>query len=209
MTPPDTFTELARRLAREGAGAACDAEAARLMSLATAVPRPRARVLRRAALGLAMAARRLDALAGAAGGGRIAPFRPIGLRGAVAAGSVALAAGRLKQAELIGLAAAEAAPDCAAGLRLAGQALFAQERYGAAVRALAGSVAQDPLDAFGRALHAEALLFAGEREAAWRALSSLRAHGEAAAPLAWALERALRAGALGGAGEGRRAGGAP
>jgi len=198
MTPPDTFTELARRLAREGAGAACDAEAGVLMARASAAPPPRARVLRRAALGLAMAARRLAALGGS---GRLAPFRPIGLRGAVTAGAVALAAGRLKQAELIGLAAAEAAPDCPAGLRLAGQALFAQERYGAAVRALASAMAQDPLDAFSRALHAEALLFAGEREAAWRALATLRARGEEAAPLACALERALHAGALGGAGK--------
>jgi len=199
MTPPDTFTELARRLAREGAGAACDAQAEVLMQRASAVGPARARVLRRAALGLAMAARRLAALGG---GGRIAPFRPIGLRGAVAAGAVALASGRLRQAELIGLAAAEAAPDSPAGLRLAGQALFAQGRYLASVKALAGAVAQDPLDAFSRALHAEALLFAGEREAGWRALGSLRARGEEAAPLACALERALRSGALRGAGAG-------
>ncbi len=200
MTSSDTFTDLARRLAREGAGAACDAEAARLMALAPGAPRGRARTLRRAALGLAMAARRLAALGGE---GPIAPFRPIGLRGAVAAGAVALAAGRLKQAELIGLATAEAAPDSPAGLRLAGQALFAQARYAAAVRILEAAVAQDPLDGFSRALHAEALLFAGEREAAWRALASLRRRGEEAAPLACALERACRAGALRGAGEGR------
>ena len=197
MTPPDTFTELARRLAREGAGAACDAEANRLMTLASMVPRGRARPLRRAALGLAMAARLLARLGPSP---RSAPFRPIGLRGAVASGSVALAAGRARQAELIGLAAAEAAPDSPAGLRLAGQAIFAQARYLAAERVLAAALAQDPLDAFSRALHAEALLFAGEPEAGRRALASLRLRGEEAAPLAWALERAARLGALRGAG---------
>lgn len=193
MTPPDTFTELARRLAREGAGAACDAEATRLMHQATAVRPPRARVLRRGALGLAMAARLLSRLGECP---RAAPFRPVGLRGAVAAGTVALAAGRARQAELIGLAAAEAAPDSPAGLRLAGQAIFAQGRFLAAERALAAALAQDPLDAFSRALHAEALLFAGEPEAGWRALASLRLRGEEAAPLACALERAVRTGAL-------------
>jgi predicted Zn-dependent protease len=199
MTPPDTFTELARRLAREGAGAACDAEAARLMACAAAARPPRARVLRRAALGLAMAARLLGRLGTST---RTAPFRPIGLRGAAAAGAVALAAGRIRLAELIGLAAAEAAPDSPAGLRLAGQALFAQGRYPAAERALAAALAQDPLDAFSRALHAEALLFGGEPQAAWRALASLRLRGEEAAPLACALERAVRLGALRGAGKG-------
>jgi hypothetical protein len=193
MVPPDTFTELARRLAREGAGLACDAEADRLMLAASAVPRPCARPLRRAALGLAMAARLLLRLGGP---GPRAPFRPVGLRGAIAAGTAALAAGRARQAELIGLAAAEAAPDSPAGLRLAGQALFAEGRHGAAARTLGGALALDPLDAFTRALHAEALLFSGEREAAWRALASLRLRGEEAAPLACALDRALRGGAL-------------
>lgn len=200
MLPADTFTELARRLAREGAGTACDAEAGLLMARAAAVSRStRARVLRRGALGLAMAARLLDRLGGTT---RTAPFRPVGLRGAVAAGTVALAAGRVRQAELIGLAAAEAAPDSPAGLRLAGQALFAQGRFRAAVRALAAAVEQDPLDGFSRALHAEALLFAGERLAGWRAIAALRLRGDEAAPLAGALERAARAGALPGAGGG-------
>jgi len=200
MTTPDTFTELARRLAHEGAGLACDAEADRLMLLAGGgLPRPRARVLRRAALGLAMAARVLQKLGGTGARPR-APFRPIGLRGAIAAGSVALAGGRLRQAELIGLAAAAASPDSPAGLRLAGQALFAQGRHATAVEALREALALDPLDAFTRALHAEALLFSGEREPAWRALLSLRHRGEEAAPLACALERALRGGALNRAG---------
>jgi len=201
MTPPDTFTELARRLAREGAGAACDVEAARLMACAAACRAARARPLRRGALGLAMAARLLGRLGCST---CTPPFRPVGLRGAVAAGAVALAAGRVRQAELIGLAAAEAAPESPAGLRLAGQALFAQGRFPAAVRVLAAAVAQDPLDAFSRALHAEALLFAGEPRAGWRAVAALRLRGEEAAPLAEALDRAGRAGALSGAG--RRAG---
>jgi tetratricopeptide (TPR) repeat protein len=199
MTCGDTLTELARRLGHEGAGGACDAEATALMARAKAVPRARARVLRRAAIGLAMAARLLARLGPST---RRAPFRPIGLRGAVAAGGVALAAGRLRQAELIGLAAAEAAPDSPGGPRLAGQALFAQARFRAAVPLLAEAVARDPADAFSRALHAEALLFAGEREAGGRALRALALHGEAAAPLACALSRALRLGALHGAGQG-------
>ena len=201
MTPPDTFTEPARRLAREGAGLACDAEVDRLMALAAGAPRPRARVLRRAALGLAMAARLLASLGGP---GPRAPFRPVGLRGAIAVGTAALAGGRIRQAELIGLAVAEASPDSPAGLRLAGQALFAQGRHEAAARALAAAMGLDPLDAFTRALHAEALLFSGEREPAWRALLSLRHRGEEAAPLACALERALRGGALNRAGRPRR-----
>ncbi|MBK9519999.1 MAG: hypothetical protein IPO09_22290 [Anaeromyxobacter sp.] len=199
MTPPDTFTELARRLAREGAGAACQGEADDLARRAAGAPATRQRALRRGAMGLAMAARLLDRLGHTS---RAAPFRPVGLRGAVAAGAVALAAGRTRQAELIGLAAAEAAPDSPAGLRLAGQALFAQGRFPAAVKALTAAVAQDPLDTFSRALHAEALLFAGEQEAGRRALASLRARGEEAAPLACALDRALRAGALGRLGRG-------
>jgi predicted Zn-dependent protease len=197
MTPPDTFTELARRLAREGAGSACLAQAALLAERAGPAPRARARALRRAAFGLTTAARLLWNLGGAA---RAAPFRPLGLRGAVAAGAVALAEGRPRQAELIGVAAREAAPDSPAGHRLVGQARFAQGRYRGAVRALAAAIAQDPLDGFSRALHAEALLFAGEPEAGARALASLRDRGEEAVPLACALERALRAGALRGAG---------
>jgi len=201
MSPPDTFTELARRLAREGAGAACHAEADRHEALARAADPVRTRALRRAALGLAMAGRLLARLGAST---RAAPFRPVGLRGAAAAGAVALAAGRLRQAELIGLAAAEAAPDSPAGLRLAGQALFAQCRYAAAARSLEGAIALDPLDAFSRALHAEALLFEGEPEAGRRALAALRLRGEAAAPLAWALERAVRTGALRPAGKAAR-----
>jgi hypothetical protein len=197
MTPPDTFIEMARRLAREGAGAACDLEANRLMEQAALVSPSRARLLRRAAIGMAIAARALGRLGC---GGPVAPFRPIGLRGAVAAGCVALATGRARQAQLIGLAAAQAAPDSPAGLRLAGQAFFAQGRFGAALRALAGAIAQDPLDPHTRALHAEALLFSGEREAGWRALSLARMRGGASEPLAAALELALRSGALRGAG---------
>jgi tetratricopeptide (TPR) repeat protein len=193
MAPPDTFTELARRLAREGAGSACDTQAAVLMARATTEAPDRARVLRRAAIGLGMAARVLARLGASSS---VAPFRPIGLRGAVAAGNVALAGGRARQAELIGLAAAEAAQDSPAGLRLAGQALFAQGRYPAAVRTLACAIAQDPLDAFSRALHAEALLFAGERAAGQRALRSLFLRGEEGAPLALALGRALASSAL-------------
>jgi predicted Zn-dependent protease len=193
MTPPDTFIEMARRLAREGAGAACDLEADRLMARARQLPTPRARTLRRAAIGLTIAARALYRLSP---GGPRPGFRPIGLRGAIAAGSLALARGRTRQAELIGLAAAAAAPDSPAGLRLAGQALFAQERFGAAVSALAAAIARDPFDAFTRALHAEALVFSGEHDAGWRALSLARGRGGEPSALAHALDQAIRSGAL-------------
>lgn len=193
MTPPDTFSEMARRLAREGAGAACDLEADRLMARARQLPTPRARSLRRAAIGLTIAARTLYQLSP---GGPVPGFRPIGLRGAIAAGSLALARGRTRQAELIGLSAAAAAPDSPAGLRLAGQALFAQGRFDPAAKALAAAIARDPFDAFTRALHAEALVFSGEHEAGWRALSLAKARGGEPAPLAQALDLALRTGAL-------------
>ena len=199
MTPPDTFIEMARRLAREGAGAACDLEADRLMSRARQLSTARARSQRRAAIGLCIAARALYRLSP---GGPVPGFRPVGLRGAIAAGSLALARGRARQAELIGLAAAEAAPDSPAGLRLAGQALFAQGRFARAVVALSSAIARDPFDAFTRALHAEALLFSGEREAGWRALSLARVRGGEQAPLARALELAVRTGALRRAGRG-------
>lgn len=183
----DDITEAARRLAREGAGAACDAEAGRLLDRAAGARPPRARVLRRAALGLAMAARLLARLGESS---RTAPFRPTGLRGAVAAGAVALAAGRARQAELIGLAVAEAAPDRAAGLQLAGQALFAQGRFPAAARALGAALAQDPLDALSRSLHAEALRFGAAAAGRAPIAVDLRRHGAAAVPLACALELA-------------------
>jgi predicted Zn-dependent protease len=201
MNPPDTFAETARRLAREGAGAACDLEADRLMALARHLPTPRGRSLRRAAIGLVIAARALHRLS--PGGPRPA-FRPVGLRGAIAAGSLALAQGRTREAELIGLAAATAAPDSPAGLRLAGQGLFAQGRFHRAEQALAAAVARDPFDAFTRALHAEALLFSGEHQAGWRALSLARGRGGERAALAQALELAVRTGALRRAGRGVR-----
>jgi tetratricopeptide (TPR) repeat protein len=199
MTLPDTFVETARRLAREGAGAACDLEADRLMARARHLPTPRARSLRRAAIGLTIAARALYQLAPC---GPVPGFRPIGLRGAIAAGSLALASGRTRQAELIGLAAAAAAPDSPAGLRLAGQALFAQGRFEPAARALSEAIARDPFDGFTRALHAEALVFSGEHQAGWRALSLARGRGGEPVALARALELALRTGALRRAGRG-------
>jgi predicted Zn-dependent protease len=168
------------------------------MARARQLPTARARVLRRAAIGLCIAARALYRLSP---GGPVPAFRPVGLRGAVAVGSLSLARGRARQAELIGLAAAGAAPDSPAGLRLAGQALFAQGRFARAVEALSAAVARDPFDGFTRALHAEALLFSGDHEAGWRALSLAQARGEPA-PLAAALDLAVRTGALRRAGRG-------
>ena len=200
MSLSETFRDLACRLAREGAAPACAAQVDALLVRADREPPLRAGAIRRAARGLRIAARVLDELAP---GAREAPFRPVGLRGAVAAGHVALAAGDAAEAELIGAGAAEAAPDSPAGLRLVGQALFAQARYGLAVRALRGALAADHADAFTRSLHVEALWFSGEREAARCALAGLRGLDVEGARLAAALHEAIGSGALG------RAGGAP
>lgn len=203
MPSTDTFLDLARRLAAAGAGAACAAEAAGLESRARLEPAAAADPLRRAARGLRIAARLLDALAPSAPG---APFRPLGLRGAIAVGHLALVEGRPAQAELLGRAAAEAAPDSAAGLRLAGQALLAQNRCDEAVEALQAAFAREPVGPGarqGRALVAEALLFAGDRAAAHALLVGL-GPSEAPDDLATALLEALRAGALAGAGRARR-----
>jgi tetratricopeptide (TPR) repeat protein len=193
MPTPETFDAIARRLAREGAAGACAIEAHALEARCGRVPPLRADALRRAARGLRVAARILEQL----GGRGEAGFRPTGLRGAIAAGHVALASGRPAEAELVGAGAAEAAPDAPAGLRLVAQALFARGRYGLAVRALRGALAADPLDPFTRALHVEALWFAGERVAARCALAAI---AERADPLALALADAVRAGALARAG---------
>ena len=194
MPDPITFEDLARGCAREGAAASCAAQACALDVRAGLEPPARAEALRRGARGLRVAARLLSPLAPSVA---VAPFRPVGLRGAIAAGHVALAAGRFAQAELVGSGVAEAAPRCPAGLRLVGQALFAQGRFALSVRALRGALAADPDDPFTRALHAEALWFAGEREAARCALAAGRSRNDG---LAVALEAAIRSGALEGAG---------
>jgi len=196
MSDTVTFEDLAREWARQGAAASCAAQACALDVRAGLEPPLRAEALRRGARGLRVAARLLSRLAPDVA---VAPFRPVGLRGAIAAGHVALAGGRFAQAELVGRGAAEAAPRSPAGLRLVGQALFAQGKFALAVRALRGALAAGAGDPFTRALHAEALWFAGERGAARRALASGRAE---AGPLAAALEAAIRCGALEGAGGG-------
>ncbi|WP_242395405.1 hypothetical protein [Anaeromyxobacter oryzisoli] len=200
MTPTetDTFASLAAALGRAGAGAACAREADALEVRATNEPLFRGDALRRAARGLRIAARLLDP--GPEVPVPTVPFRAIGLRGAIAAGHAALGQGRPAQAELVGSGAADAAPDCPAGLRLVGAALFAQGRFGLAVRAYRGALAADPDDGFTRALHAEALWFAGERVAARAALAAL--HG-CDVPLADALDAAVRCGALARAGDAR------
>jgi len=197
MPLSETFRDLARRLATDGAGPSCDAEAEALLVRADREPALRAGAMRQGARGLRAAAKLLEELSPGAGG---APFRPVGLRGAVAAGHVALVAGRPDQAELIGAGVAEAAPDSPAGLRLVGQSLFAQSRYGLAVRALRGALAADPLDPYTRSLQVEALWFAGEREAARCVMAGLRGLDLEGARLAAALHEAIVSGALRGAG---------
>ncbi len=197
----ETFHHLASRLAREGAAAACAAEASAIEARSHRLPPLRAEASCRGARGLRIAARILEQLAPP---DREAPFRPVGLRGAIAAGHVALAAGRPAQAEMVGSGAAEAAPDSPAGLRLVGQALFAQGRHVLALRALRGALAADPTDPVTRALHVEALWFAGERDQARRALASLRGLDLDGARFAAALGEAIRSGALD-----RAAGGEP
>jgi hypothetical protein len=197
MDAPPTFLDLARELGRAGAGSACLVEAAALEARSATLPPLRAEALRRAARGLRAAGRLLGRPSRAAG--PLPPFRPLGLRGAIAEGHAALASDRAAVAELIGSGAAEGAPEHPAGLRLVGQALAAVGQHVLAVRALRGALAVDPDDPFTRALHAEALWFAGERGAARGALASLRAGG-AECPLAAALDAAIQAGALDGVG---------
>jgi Flp pilus assembly protein TadD len=199
MSDIGTFQELARALAQAGAAESCAAQAAVLDARAGVEPEGRTEALHRAARGLRVAARILSQLAPSSA---VAPFRPIGLRGALAAGHLALASGRAAQAELVGEGIAEAAPWSPAGLRLVGQALFAQGRFHLAVRALRGALAVSQDDPLTRALHAEALWFAGERLAARCALAMLRS-AERRDPLAAALDEAVRARALDGAGRPR------
>ncbi|HEY6101019.1 MAG TPA: hypothetical protein VIW03_16400 [Anaeromyxobacter sp.] len=196
MSGVATFAEIAKDLAEAGAAGSCAAQASVLDVRARVEPARRGEPLRAAARGLRAAARILSQLSRCE---EIAPFRPVGLRGALAAGHLALAEGRAARAELVGSGVAEAAPRCAAGLRLVGQALFAQGRFSLAVRALRGALAVDADDPFTRALHAEALWFAGERRAARCAVAMLRSarRGDA---LGAALDAAIRAGALDGAG---------
>jgi cytochrome c-type biogenesis protein CcmH/NrfG len=80
-----------------------------------------------------------------------------------------------------------------------GQALFAQGKFYPAVRALRGALAADANDPFTRALHAEALWFAGERLAARCAIAMLRS-ARKVDPFGEALDAAIRAGALDAAG---------
>ncbi len=199
MTSSGTFEELARVLAEAGAARSCEAQASALDARAMLEPALRAEALHRAARGLRAAARIHGRLSPSHA---VAPFRPVGFRGAIAAGHLALAAGRAAEAELVGEGAAEAAPRSPAGLRLVGEALFAQGRFQLAVRALRGALAADLDDAFTRVLHAEALWFAGERVAARCALATLRAGGRVD-PLVGPLEDAMRSGALEAAGRTR------
>ncbi len=195
MTDIETFEDVARRAAAEGAAAECAAEAAELERRAALLPRLRAEALGRAGRGLRLAHRLLRPLASAAqpqGRG----FTRAGRRGALAAGHLALAQGRPAHAELIGEGLHEAAPRHPAGLRLVGQALLAQGRYRPAVRAYRGALALDPDDGYTRALHAEALWLAGEREMALGALAALREGGGPAASLAAALQEAFDSGAI-------------
>jgi Flp pilus assembly protein TadD len=192
MSDLTTFRELARALAEAGAAGACATQASLLEARLALEPAARLEALRSAARGLRLAARILSRLGRS---GRAASFHPVGVRGALAAGHVALAEGSAAQAELVGEGLAEAAPRSAAGLRLVGQALFAQGRHGLAVRALRGALAKDPRDPFTRALHGEALWFAGERVAARCALELVGAGGGPDA-LGAALGDAIRCGAL-------------
>jgi tetratricopeptide (TPR) repeat protein len=194
MTPPDTFEEMARRLARAGAGWGCACEAERLARCAEAAGGEDTAGAGVAARGLRIAARLLEGLAPEAAGRT--PFRPLGLRGAVLAGHMALAGGRPGQAELIGRGIAAAAPDSPSGLRLVGQALFAQGRFELAETALREARAVDANDTVTRALHAESLWFCGRTEVAEAEFARVIALGGEGARLAEALWYAARSGAL-------------
>jgi tetratricopeptide (TPR) repeat protein len=207
MTPPDTFEEMARRLAQVGAAWGCAKEADALARCAEAAGGGDLGQAGAGARGLRVAARILEQLAPDARGRP--PFRPLGLRGAVLAGHVALADGRPAQAELVGRGVAAAAPDCPAGLRLVGQALFAQGRFEQAEVALREARAVDADDGVTRALHAEALWFTGRREEAESDFARAVAAGGEGARLAEALWCAALSGALDDVAEGSIAGGRP
>jgi tetratricopeptide (TPR) repeat protein len=195
MDDTRTFEDLARHAAAEGAAAECAAEALELERRSALLPRLRAEALQRAARGLRLAHRLLGPLApGARCQAR--GFTRAGRRGALAAGHLALARGRPGHAEIIGEGLHEAAPRHPAGLRLVGQALLAQGRYRPAVRAFRGAMALDPDDGYGRALYAEALWLAGDRETALGALAALREGAGPAAALAEALAEAFQVGAI-------------
>ncbi|HSM94386.1 MAG TPA: tetratricopeptide repeat protein [Anaeromyxobacteraceae bacterium] len=194
MATSDTFEEMARRLARGGAAWGCAAEADRLASRAALAGGEETGGAGTGARGLRIAARILEALAPEAP--ERAPFRPLGLRGAVLAGHLALAEGRPGQAELVGRGVAAAAPDSPAGLRLTGQALFARGKFEEAAAALREALAVDPADGVTRALHAEALWFSGRREQAEDEFVRLVAGEGEGARLAEALWYAARCGAL-------------
>jgi tetratricopeptide (TPR) repeat protein len=202
MTAPITFEDLARGAARRGAAAECVGMSDALCCSAEGQPNARREALERAARGLRVAARMLLSL------GEAAPsasgFGPAGLAGALAAGHLALAAGRSAQAELIGSGIAEALPGSPAGLRLVGQALFAQGRFDLALRAYRGALAAAPRDRFTLALHAEALWFAGEEGAARSALAALCGSSDPGGRLAAAIEHAIRCGAVPPGGRGGR-----
>jgi tetratricopeptide (TPR) repeat protein len=198
--PDETFDDMARRAAQEGAAVECAAGAEALERRAEVLPRQRAEALQRAARGLRTAARILLDLKPPPAGQALRPpgagLGPAGCRGALAAGHLALARGRPAQAELVGEGLHEARPRDSAGLRLVGQALFAQGRYRPAARAFRAALAADSHDAYTRALHAEALWFAGECEVALSALSGLKEARGPGAALAAALEGAFRSGAV-------------
>jgi tetratricopeptide (TPR) repeat protein len=198
MTPPDTFEEMARRLASGGAAWGCAAEADLLAKHAALAGGDDTSGAGTGARGLRIAARILERLAPGAPGRP--PFRPLGLRGAVLAGHVAIAEGRPVQAEVVGRGIAAAAPDSPAGLRLTGQALFAQGRFDEAVAALREALMVDPADTVTRALHAEALWFAARCEEAEAEFARLVAGEGEGARLAEALWYAARTGALATAG---------
>jgi tetratricopeptide (TPR) repeat protein len=194
MTPPDTFEEMARRLARAGAAWSCAREADLLASRAELAGGEDTGGAGLASRGLRIAARILEGLS--PGAPARPPFRPLGLRAAVLAGHVALAGGRPEQAALVGRGIAAAAPDSPAGLRLVGQALFAQGRFQQAELALREALGAEERDTVTRALHAEALWFSGQREAAEAEFARVVAIGGEGARLAEALWFAARSGAL-------------
>jgi predicted Zn-dependent protease len=205
MTPPDTFEEMARQLALAGAAWSCSAEADLLARRAESASGDDCVLAGIGARGLRIAARILEQLAPDAPGRP--PFRPLGLRGAVLAGHVAVAGGRPGQAELIGRAVAMAAPESSAGPRLVGQALFASGRFVEAEAALREASAVDPGDGITRALLAETLWFVGRREDAVSAFTREVARGGEGGRLAEARWRAARGGALDATVTGATAGG--
>lgn len=187
-----TFDE--QEPACEGGWAECLAGAAELERRARKAMGAEGHRLSKAAAGLRAAAGMLATSSRC----QVSPIRfgIAGLRGALAAGHLALARRQLGRADLIAAGVLEAAPGHPASFRFVGQVQFALGRYPGAVIAFRQAIAANPNDSFARAFHAQALWYSGEHDAARLAVWYLRSCDGPGARYAAALDRAFRSGSF-------------